>query len=74
MKKPELIGSDGGTQYSDWVVGEYDNTSICPFRIVRMGLKDGKYFWESPDLLGPDEDLWAIREPDAWHSLVVKRG
>lgn len=75
MKKPVLEFNEGGVQYSDWVIGEYDNTSICPYRIVRMGKKEeDKEFWESPDWLGPDEDVWPIREPDNWVPLKVRRG
>ena len=75
MTKPMLVFNDNGVQYSEWVIGEYDNTSVCPYRIVRRGKKEGeREFWESPDCLGPDEDVWAIREPDAWTPLKVKRG
>jgi hypothetical protein len=74
VKAPKLVATENGVQYSDWVVGEYYNTSICPYRIVRMGMREGKAFWEAPDQLGDDEDLWAIKEPNAWHPLQIKRG
>jgi hypothetical protein len=74
VKVPKLVAAENGIQYSDWVIGEYDNTSICRYRIVRRGMREEKVFWEAIDLLGDDEDLWAIKEPDVWHPLQVKRG
>lgn len=74
MKNPELAFSEAGTQYSEWVIGEYNDTTICPYRIVRMGMKEGRAFWESPDCFGDDEDVWMIKVPDAWHPINVARG
>jgi hypothetical protein len=70
---PEFINKDGKISYSDWVIGEYTNTLICPYRVVRaVKGKDSKIKWEYTDCFGEQEETWSIPEPDCWYAMDVR--
>lgn len=75
MILPEFKKQEDGFFCTDWVIGEYAENIICPYRIVRAVREKelGKVCWEYADQQGEDEDLWPIKAPMFWKPFRQRR-